>query len=69
MDYRNMRISVGKTRGRRAGKEFVRLGESGVLRVVHKIMELYTKLSTEFSTAVAESCSTIHQLYYYYYFN
>lgn len=51
------------------GKEFTQLWESGVLRVVHIVSKLFTKLSTEFSTALAESCSTIHRLYYYNYFN
>jgi hypothetical protein len=56
------------TRGRSMGKEITQLWESGELRVVHKTSELFTKLSTQFSTLLAESCSTIHRLYYYNYF-
>lgn len=57
-----------ETTGRSKGKEFGQLWESGELRVVHKTSELFTKLSTEFSTAIAEGYSTIHRLYYYNYF-
>ena len=62
-------ISRGITRGRSVGKEIAQLWESGVLGVVHNIAELFTKLSTGFSTAIAEIYSTIHRLYYYNYFN
>ncbi len=61
-------ITAGTTEGINMGKQIIQLWESGVIRVVHIIAELYTKLSTKFSTAIAEFCSTIHRLYYYNYF-
>ena len=67
--WQKLGINLGITRWISMGKEFTQLGESGVLRVVHIVSKLFTKLSTEFSTAVVENCSTIHRLYYYNYFN
>jgi hypothetical protein len=61
-------ISVGKSLGITTGKDFRELGISGLILVVHNIWRLSTKLSTGFSTRIAESCSTIHRLYYYNYF-
>jgi len=68
MDYKFMWIRRWRSGGRSAGKEFVQLWESVIPRVVHNVRELFTKLSTRFSTVIAESYSTIHRLYYYNYF-
>ena len=54
--WQKLGINLGITRWISMGKEFTQLGESGVLRVVHIVSKLFTKLSTRFSTAVAESC-------------
>lgn len=37
--------------------------------VIHKVGELFTKLSTRFYTRVAEYFPRIHRLYYHNYFN
>lgn len=57
---------VGTRLGITEGKVFARVGKSGKTRVVPIAGEFSTKLSTPFSTRLAENYPTIHRLYYYY---